>query len=258
MRKPSRPPPLPSKRKPRALGASAHRNIENVVTAQASWRAFMDFLDAKMHSRWVFRGCASVSFKCMPTAGRQPGSFDPLYEEQLFRVFKREARLHVTLPEATDWDWLALGQHHGLPTRLLDWTTNPLVACFFAVSSEPLTGDAILYAHALDEGWIIDPRATPDPFSIDEVGFVLPTVLAPRIATQKGLFSAHPEPNVPWEPGEMTTNSFRIPEHARPLFQRKLFRLGVDEAHIWANLDGLCRSLRWQYNQRIGMGAAVV
>lgn len=70
-----------------------------------------------------------------PSVGRVQ-KYDPLFEERVFRAFKKDARLHMHLPETHDWDWLALAQHYGLPTRLLDWSTNPLVACFFALQDE--------------------------------------------------------------------------------------------------------------------------
>jgi hypothetical protein len=47
-----------------------------------------------------------------------------------------------------------------------------------------------------------------------------------------------------------------IPAEFRFMFQRKLFRLGVDAAHIWANLEGVCGSLKWQYDKRLGISAA--
>ncbi|GJE75179.1 MULTISPECIES: FRG domain-containing protein [Methylobacteriaceae] len=223
---------------------------------QERWQAFHAFLAARMNSRWVFRGCASKAFECKPSAGRG-AEFDPRHERQLFQDFKREARLHVAMPGATDWDWLALGQHYGLPTRLLDWTTNPLIACFFAVASQPANEDAIVYAHPLGGSSMIDPERGPGPFEIAEVGFLLPSALAPRIASQKGLFSAHPDPASAWTPPGMAENSFEIPRDTRAVFQRNLFQLGVDAAHIWASLEGVCLSLTWQYRLRIGLGAAL-
>ncbi|GJD57028.1 hypothetical protein MTDSW087_04342 [Methylobacterium dankookense] len=261
MRPPTRPPPKPIRGvsaepvQPRG-SASAADTVERLKSAQETWQSFQDFLDRRMHSRWVFRGCASREFLCMPSAGRTP-NHDPLFEEHLFRAFKREARLHVALPGATDWDWLALGQHFGLPTRLLDWTTNPLVACFFAVSSDPLDDDAVIYAYPVDDTLVINPEGGPGPFEIDRVGFLLPTTTAPRIASQRGLFSVHPRPSEPWMPSGLAENSFVIPRGVRSRFQRKLFSLGIDAAHIWASLEGVCLSLSWQYRQRLGIGAAV-
>lgn len=230
---------------------------ERVRRIQAKWQEFLAYIDTRMHNRWIFRGCPSTEFKCVPSVGRVE-NFSPISEERVFRAFQRAARLHISLPEATDWDWLAVAQHHGLPTRLLDWTSNPLVACFFSVSGAPVETDAIVYAHSLDDREIISTSDSCDPFSIQSVGFLLPTALAPRIASQRGLFSAHPQPNRAWEPGALTENAFVIPAEARATFQRKLFRLGVDAGHIYPGLDGLCGVLGWRYTQRIGIGAGML
>ena len=225
-----------------------------VMRAQEKWHEYLSFLDERMHPRWVFRGHSSKSFVLQPSAGRVQ-KYDPLFEERVFRAFKKDARLHMHLPETDDWNWLALAQHYGLPTRLLDWSTNPLVACFFALQDERRDNeDAVVFAYPLEQTELVDPASWPHPFSIEQVGFLFPSSLAPRISSQRGLFSVHPHPDVAWASDCLA--SFTIPAEFRFFFQRKLFRLGVDAAHIWANLEGVCGSLRWQYEKKLGISAA--
>lgn len=249
-RKPFRHLPSPSRTKEQIK--------DQVFRSQRVWDDFLKFLDARMPSHWVFRGQSVATWDMRPSAGRV-ADYDPLYEERAFRVFKKDARLYTQLPDATDWDWLALGQHFGLPTRLLDWTSNPLVACYFALLDESQAGnDAVIYAHVLTEDDIVKPATTawPSPFKIDKVGFLFPSSIAPRISTQRGLFSVHPKPDQAWRPTSLAVNQFIIPADVRFFFQRKLFRLGIDAAHIWANLEGVCSSLNWQYQRRLALSAA--
>ena len=83
---------------------------------------------------WVFRGQSNKEWPLRASVGRGD-SYRLDWERLLLDQFRRQAEPYVTSAGLTEWDWLALAQHHGLPTRLLDWTSNSLVACFFACAS---------------------------------------------------------------------------------------------------------------------------
>jgi hypothetical protein len=243
-----------SERKPDASTGTLN---QIVLQEHSRWLEFFQFIEERKHTRWVYRGSGSRAYDCKPSAGRVK-EFEPLYEVRVFRAFQHSAGLFVGATPANDWEWLALAQHHGLPTRLLDWTMNPLVAVFFAVSSGKADEAAVVYAHSIDDKEIIDPLVLPDPFGISNVGFLLPTRAVPRIVSQRGLFSAHPNPNQPWMPPDAEKNTFIIEPQYRARFRRRLFALGIDDSHIWADLDGLCATLKWRYESRIGIGSTLI
>lgn len=230
-------------------------NEKLVREAHDCWIRFIEFIDAKTHTRWVFRGCGSPAYKFLPSVGRSP-SYTVLHEERVFRAFQRSAGAMLERPLADDWEWLAVAQHHGLPTRLLDWSTNPLVACFFAVSSGPPDEDAVVYGYSITAGDAVDPREHPDPFMLDRVMFLLPTKNASRIVNQRGLFSVHHRPDEPWSTSDV--DSFTIPSSMRARFRRRLFKMGIDHSHIYPDLGGLCETLKWRFEAGIGIGTPMI
>ena len=193
---------------------------------ESHWRKFEAFVAERSAAEWVFRGHSDSAWKLRPKIGREDilGPWDPAAEISLFEEFCRRARQFEPGVEFSYWDWLALAQHYGLPTRLLDWTENPLVAAYFAVATgnERRSADILAvrvrdrdYLHMAGgpipvepefptkSDWVWDVRPTPfsamtwPPWS-DTVAFIRPLIRASRMISQRGVFSVHLSPVEEW------------------------------------------------------------
>ena len=197
----------------------------------------------------LYRGMKSVEYPLIPKIGRiiPPESVDSQEknEKEILRLFKERAFLYLDFTPTSDWDWLALGQQYGLPTRLLDWTDNPLVACFFAVDERSET-DGVIYAYQNESYVLFDQH--PDPFKYKEVGKFIPRHLTPRITTQGGLFSIHPNPYEPFESSDM--EKIVLPTAIQIKLKRTLNRYGVNRFSLFPGLDGLAAHIEWLQSKK--------
>jgi hypothetical protein len=127
------------------------RNSYRVIQFD-SWEDYRQAIEGPKFKSWAFRGQSDASWPLYSSLSRYfqmshvLPKFWPQQESRILRIFKRKAHLLLDhLPdEADSFQWLALMQHHGAPTRLLDFTWSPSVAAFFAL--ERATVEAAVWA----------------------------------------------------------------------------------------------------------------
>lgn len=113
-------------------------------------------------------------------------------ERAMISDLQRKSLPWLEIEPRTEWEWLALAQHHGMATRLLDWSTNPLAALWFAVHKAPVgNAPSVVWLQYHESIPYVNPAECPDPFAIIRTQVFRPRHIARRIASQTAVFTAH-------------------------------------------------------------------
>jgi type I restriction enzyme M protein len=196
---------------------------------------------------FIFRGGTDeAEHRLLPSIGRLDRFRDASLaeitkqEKHWMKRFRPEGARHVT-SNLSDWEWMVLARHHGLPVRLLDWRRNPLVALYFAVWDSQGKTNGAVYDEKFTRPIDIDKEL--DPFAVVRVGKFQPASTSARMSAQASVLTVHPDPRKQHD--SKTLRCFKIPSKLAPVLKMQLRRLGMHPATILPDLDGLAKSIRY-------------
>lgn len=227
----------------------------HVTRAVGSWAELSSLIESHSEGEWIFRGVTDCDHRLIPKIGR-PGSrkdrvsgdsiaFSPEGETKMLEEFRRVGRPYLPQYDLTNLELLAIGQHHGLPTRLLDWTESPLVAAYFAAENAGV-GQRPPAIYAIEGLPVL--KGAEDPFALPGVSFYRPPHISSRIPAQRAVFTVHRSPSQE-ELQPPRVEVWHLVNKTRTGFWLKqvLDRCGINRASLFPDLDGLAAHLGWRY-----------
>lgn len=255
--------------------ASTWAELHELLFAEA-WKPSI----GRFRSDLAFRGRADARHDLRTSLLRLGGDARAL-EGHLLRNFRKYASLDA-VPADSVWNWLALGQHHGLPTRLLDWTFSPYVALHFATADlDRMDVDGVVWTIDYVRAHERAPSALrrlleaeganvfttemlevaadslrglgaidPEPFVV----FVEPPSFDHRIVNQYALFSLLSRAEVSLDAWLSAhphlARRVIVPAALKWEVRDKLDQANINERVLFPGLDGLCRWLGRHYLPR--------
>ncbi len=240
-----------------------------------NWFEFFELAEQLSRGGWAFRGQADANWPITSTLSRYLQQYvDTQYwverERRSISVFRRKAHHFLSDVSALEdgLRCLALMQHHGAPTRLIDFSKSPYVAAYFAL--ERATGDAAVYA--LNTPWLwckegpsgfanldrsaIDPRLGQNLnqyFFSNQYPLVWPgepRTMDSRIVSQSGTFvvpgvldQSVNELLCGYDSQEALLIKIVLPYSMRHEAIEGLYRMNITQATLFPDLDGLAKSI---------------
>lgn len=213
----------------------------------------------------IYRGQSDIEDGLVPTIARKEHNAYGLFErnkpltktteKNFIHRFKRHTYRYFNRT-LNDWEALFLARHHGLPVRLLDWTTNPLAALYWACDSKrnaKKDGAIWVFRNTTETTHkYIDIFNEVNPFCVSEIKVIFPFYSSPRMIAQSSLFTLHP---YPWSDlAELTAEcneareiadgqKWRVPEGSKKRIMEELYKLRVNAQTLFPDLDGIANQI---------------
>ena len=253
------------------FGEQRIRSVTDLLTAVESHRA-----RARRTPIW-FRGSTNRNHSLVPSLGRAP--FTLGHESALINAFKQNAIQFVQDRPQSEWEWLFLARHHGVPTRLLDWSESPLIGLYFAINSidDPAKNDSrdgalwlLLPAELNGYAGITSTNRLALPIFEDNnqnLRNYLPSVMASetgtrltpaagvairhskRMQAQFSTFTVTHRDQTPLESlgDQRHIGRYIVPANAKARIRRQLISLRIDQLSVFPELDNVARLARRPY-----------